>query len=132
MPSSSNYLSLSLSSPNTVSLSVDASKVALNPTNYGNFPFTLTVNSSLKYGGVSAAVLSKDYKFNVIVTCTVTNLSFSTFETISDVVYVLTYSAITTNAVVVTQVPACNYPLTYTPTYQKTGVSFTMPSSGII
>ena len=56
---------MSVSSPNTVTLSLDSSNITISPTNLGTFQFTMTVKSSLIYEGVAVAVPSKVYNFNV-------------------------------------------------------------------
>jgi phage baseplate assembly protein gpV len=72
-------------------ISVNASMISI-PGNYGTQIFTLTVNSD----NFSATVATKNYSFNVVITCAVTSLTIT--SQVADTTYTLNQGSLVTAA----------------------------------
>jgi hypothetical protein len=96
----------------------------VTPTDYGVYAFTFTVNST----PWPSDVPQKIYNFSVEIKCDVTSLNNDLSASNIDP-YVLNQGALTTtNALTISQTPACNYGYTYVTTCKKNAVSITCPT----
>ena len=75
----------------------------------------------------SASVAQKTYNFSVTLECTITDLQIS--NPVSNQTYAIRSNNLVTSPFSTTQTPSyCNYPVTFTVSFAKSGVSIIKPT----